>query len=81
MHAHGVYPHDMHAREVQRYAYERHPPIGCTLVGCMPVGYVLIFENSFVVLGRGTCTSWVGADVGLSCRIGRSLGKEPFRGT
>jgi hypothetical protein len=40
----------MHAREVQRYAYERHPPIGCTLVGCIPVKYVLIFENGFVVL-------------------------------
>jgi hypothetical protein len=28
----------------------RHPPIRCTLVGCMPVRYVLIFENGFVVL-------------------------------
>jgi hypothetical protein len=28
----------------------RHPFIRCTLVGCMPVRYVLIFEKSLVVL-------------------------------
>jgi hypothetical protein len=28
----------------------RHLPIRCTFVGCMPVRYVLIFENNFVVL-------------------------------
>jgi hypothetical protein len=28
----------------------RHPPIRCTLVECMPVRYVPIFENGFVVL-------------------------------
>src|SRR2546430_12658423 len=33
-----------------RYTLMRHPPIRCTLVGCMLVRYVLIFENSFVVL-------------------------------
>ena len=33
-----------------RYTPMRHPPIRCTLVGCMPVRYVLIFENGFVVL-------------------------------
>src|ERR1700756_633153 len=63
MHAHEVYPHDTHARKMHayerharemhtpvRYTPMRHPPIRCTLVGCMPVRYVLIFENSFVVL-------------------------------
>ena len=35
----------MHAREV--HAHET-SAIRCTLVGCMPVRYVLIFENSFV---------------------------------
>jgi hypothetical protein len=33
-----------------RYTPMRHPPIRCTLVGCMPVRYVSIFENGFVVL-------------------------------
>jgi hypothetical protein len=33
-----------------RYTPMRYPPIRCTLVGGMPVRYVLIFENSFVVL-------------------------------
>jgi hypothetical protein len=28
----------------------RHPPIRCTLVGCMPVRYVSTFENGFLVL-------------------------------
>jgi hypothetical protein len=28
----------------------RHPPIRCTLVECIPVRYVLIFEDGFVVL-------------------------------
>jgi hypothetical protein len=32
------------------YTPIRHPPIRCTLVGCMPVRYVLVFENSFVAL-------------------------------
>ena len=62
MHAHEVHVYEMHAREVTamrhtpmrctpvRYTPMRHPPIRCTLVGCMPVRYVLIFENGFVVL-------------------------------
>jgi hypothetical protein len=33
-----------------RYPPMRHPPIRYTLVGCMPVRYVSIFANSFVVL-------------------------------
>jgi hypothetical protein len=33
-----------------RYTPMRHPPNRCTLVGYMPVRYVLIFENRFVVL-------------------------------
>jgi len=35
-----------------RYTPMRHPPIRCTFVGCMPVRYVLILENGFVVLAR-----------------------------
>jgi hypothetical protein len=33
-----------------RYTPMRHTPIRYTLVGCMPVMFVLVFENSFVVL-------------------------------
>ena len=33
-----------------RHTPIRHTPNRCTLVGCMLVRYVLIFENSFVVL-------------------------------
>jgi hypothetical protein len=57
MHAREMHAREMHAREVHamrhmpvRYTPMRHPPIRCTLVGYMPVRYVLIFENSFVVL-------------------------------
>jgi hypothetical protein len=56
-HAYKIHAREMHAREVYairympvRYMPMRHPPIRCTLVGYMPVRYVLIFENSFVVL-------------------------------
>ena len=49
-----------------RYTPMRQPPIRCTLVGCMPVRYVLIFENGFVVLGLAGMSVLAAALDGLS---------------